>query len=42
MSTEENKAIYRKLAQRLDATPGGFPATESGVELRFLAKLFTP
>ncbi len=34
--------IYRKLAQRLDAIPNGFPATESGVELRLLAKLFTP
>jgi ferredoxin len=37
--TEE---IYRKLAQRLDAIPNGFPATESGVELRLLAKIFTP
>ncbi len=34
--------VYRKLAQRLDALPNGFPATESGVELRLLAKLFTP
>ena len=34
--------IYRKLAQRLDAIPNGFPATESGVELRRLAKIFTP
>jgi electron transport complex protein RnfB len=34
--------LYRKLAQRLDATPNGFPATESGVELRLLAKIFTP
>ena len=34
--------VYRKLAQRLDAIPNGFPATESGVELRFLAKIFTP
>ncbi|MDZ7339563.1 MAG: 4Fe-4S binding protein [candidate division KSB1 bacterium] len=33
---------YEKLAQRLDATPNGFPRTESGVELRLLAKLFTP
>jgi electron transport complex protein RnfB len=33
---------YRKLAQRLDAIPNGFPATESGVELRLLAKIFTP
>jgi ferredoxin len=34
--------VYRKLAQRLDALPNGFPATESSVELRLLAKLFTP
>lgn len=34
--------IYRRLAERLDAIPNGFPATESGVELRLLAKLFTP
>lgn len=34
--------IYRKLAQRLDAIPNGFPATQSGVELRLLAKIFTP
>jgi len=37
--TEE---IYRKLAERLDAIPNGFPATESGAELRLLAKIFTP
>ncbi len=34
--------VYRRLALRLDAVPNGFPATESGVELRLLAKLFTP
>jgi electron transport complex protein RnfB len=34
--------IYRNLAQRLDAIPNGFTATESGVELRLLAKIFTP
>jgi electron transport complex protein RnfB len=33
---------YRKLAQRLDAIPNSFPASESGVELRLLAKLFAP
>jgi electron transport complex protein RnfB len=37
--TEE---VYRRLAQTLDAIPNGFPATESGVELRLLAKIFTP
>ena len=34
--------VYRQLAQRLDAIPNGFPATESGAELRLLAKIFTP
>ncbi len=34
--------VYRQLAQRLDAIPNGFPATESGVELRLLAKIFSP
>ncbi len=34
--------VYRKLAQTLDAIPNGFPATESGVELRLLAKIFSP
>lgn len=34
--------VYRKLAKRLDMLPNGFPATASGVELRLLAKIFTP
>jgi electron transport complex protein RnfB len=38
----EPEPIYRQLARRLDAIPNGFPATASGVELRLLAKLFTP
>ncbi|KPK87822.1 MAG: hypothetical protein AMS27_01310 [Bacteroides sp. SM23_62_1] len=33
---------YRALAHRLDQIPNGFPRTESGVELKLLAKLFTP
>jgi electron transport complex protein RnfB len=33
--------VYCKLARRLDAIPNGFPATQSGVELRLLAKIFT-
>ena len=32
---------YKRLAQRLDALPNGFPATEDGAELQLLAKLFT-
>jgi hypothetical protein len=37
-----NEQIYRKLAERLDAFPIGFPATGSGVELQLLARIFTP
>ncbi|WP_022668663.1 DUF362 domain-containing protein [Desulfospira joergensenii] len=34
--------VYKRLARHLDNTPGGFPETESGVELRILKRLFTP
>lgn len=34
--------VYKQLAERLDAIPNGFPKTISGVELRLLAKIFTP
>lgn len=34
--------VYRRLAQRLDNTPNGFPATDTEIELRLLAKIFTP
>jgi len=33
---------YRKLADRLNALPNGFPPAPDGAELRLLAKLFTP
>lgn len=33
--------IYRELQQRLDTYSVGFPATESGIEIRILKKLFT-
>ncbi len=33
--------IYTKLARHLDDLPGGFPPTDSGVELRILQRLFT-
>ena len=33
---------YEKLAGELDRIPNGFPRTKSGVELKLLAKLFTP
>ena len=39
--TNKNE-IYPKLALHLDNLPSGFPATESGVELKILRKLFTP
>lgn len=33
---------YERLAKHLDSLPGGFPATDSGVELRILKRLFAP
>ncbi len=39
---EDNLDIYRELQQHLDKMPVGYPATESGVELRILSHLFTP
>lgn len=35
-------SVYERLAERLSQTPSGFPRTKSGVELRLLAKMFTP
>ena len=32
---------YKRLAQHLDALPGGFPPTERGVEIRILRHLFS-
>ncbi len=34
--------VYRRLQKHLDNMPIGFPATESGVEIRVLHHLFTP
>ncbi len=34
--------IYTQLASFLDNLPGGFPSTESGVELKILQRLFNP
>lgn len=34
--------VYRELQEHLDNMPVGFPATESGVEIRILKHLFTP
>jgi Pyruvate/2-oxoacid:ferredoxin oxidoreductase delta subunit len=36
------QAVYKSLAERLDALPNGFPPTEDGAELRLLEYLFTP
>jgi hypothetical protein len=33
-------SIYDELREFLDRLPGGFPQTESGVEMRILRKLF--
>jgi NAD-dependent dihydropyrimidine dehydrogenase PreA subunit len=35
-------AVYYKLAKVLDTLPNGFPATQSGVEIRILKKIFKP
>jgi len=35
------KDIYEKLRERLDDLATGYPATENGVEIRILKRLFT-
>jgi len=37
-----NDKIYYKLAKVLDSLPNGFPATESGVEIKLLKRIFRP
>ncbi|NOX33007.1 MAG: 4Fe-4S ferredoxin [Deltaproteobacteria bacterium] len=37
-----DNSIYKKLARVLDTLPNGFPATETGVEIKILKKIFTP
>jgi len=34
--------VYHKLAKVLDTLPNGFPATESGVEIKLLKRIFEP
>ena len=41
MLTTAPENLYRRLQQHLDRMPVGFPATQSGVELRILERLFT-
>ena len=38
---KEERDVYRKLQEHIDRMPVGFPATKSGVEIRFLRRLFT-
>ncbi|MBA7643788.1 hypothetical protein ES703_51521 [subsurface metagenome] len=37
-----NADVYAQLARALDRLPGGFPQTESRVELQILRKIFSP
>jgi electron transport complex protein RnfB len=39
---DTDNQIYRNLQKFLDTLPGGFSATESGVDIRLLKYLFTP
>lgn len=34
--------VYKRLAEKLDGLPNGFPATPDGVELKILRKIFEP
>ena len=34
--------VYRRLAKKLDDLPNGFPATERGVEIEILKKIYAP
>ena len=34
--------VHKLLAKKLDELPQGFPATENGIELKILEKIFTP
>jgi electron transport complex protein RnfB len=40
--TSMESDLYDRLAEFLDDLPGGFPRSQSGVELRILRRLFTP
>lgn len=37
-----NASVYQNLAKVLDTLPNGFPATDSGVEIRLLKRIFRP
>lgn len=36
------EGLYKQLREYMDRLPGGYPATDTGVEIRILKKLFTP
>lgn len=38
----EGADLYERLREFLDRLPGGFPATDAGLEMKILKKLFTP
>jgi ferredoxin len=42
MQNITSESLYRRLQEHLDRMPVGFPATQSGVEIRILQRLFTP
>ena len=37
-----NDTVYVRLRELLDTLPNGYPATESGIEIKILKKIFTP
>ena len=37
-----SKDVYGRLREFLDKMPGGYPTTETGVEIKILKKLFNP
>lgn len=39
---EDPEEVYLRLREFLDRMPGGYPRTDSGVEIRILKKFFTP
>ncbi len=42
MAETNGDEIYARLREFMDRLPGGFPSTESGVEMKILRKLFSP
>ncbi len=37
-----NEELYVKLRKHLDKQPGGFPETQTGVEIDILKRFYTP